>query len=119
MLVDLLGRADLLDAAVVEHRDPVAHGQGLVLVMGDEDEGDADLVLDRLQFDLHFLAEFEVERTERLVEEEHLGPVHEGSGESDPLALAAPTAGRAGAVRTRRDGPYRGAAPRAGGARPD
>ena len=31
---------------VVEHRDPVAHRERLLLVVGDEDEGDADLALD-------------------------------------------------------------------------
>ncbi len=57
--------------------------------MGDEHEGDADVVLDRLQLDLHLLAELEVERAERLVEQQHLRPVHERPGEGDPLALAA------------------------------
>ena len=89
MLVDLGRRADLLDAAVVEHRDAVAHGQRLLLVVGDEDEGDADLALDRLELDLHLLAELEVERAERLVEQQHPGPVDQRPGERDPLALAA------------------------------
>ena len=70
-LVDLLGRADLLDAALVEHGDAVAHAERLVLVVGDEDEGDADLALDRLQLDLHLLAQLEVERAQRLVQQQH------------------------------------------------
>ena len=57
--------------------------------MGDEDERDADLALDLLQLDLHLLAELEVERAERLVEQQHLGPVHQRAGQRDPLPLAA------------------------------
>src|SRR5215212_2512307 len=55
-LVHLRGRADLLDPAAVEDRDPVAHGQRLALVVGHEQEGDPDLALDGLQLDLHLLA---------------------------------------------------------------
>ena len=56
--------------------------------MGDEEEGDADVALDRLELHLHLLAQLEVERAERLVEQEHPRPVDEGAGERDPLALA-------------------------------
>ncbi len=57
--------------------------------MGDEEEGDADVALDRLELHLHLLAQLEVEGAERLVEEEHARPVDQGAGEGDPLALAA------------------------------
>ena len=89
MLVDLGGRAQLGDVALVEHRDAVGHRQGLVLVVRDEDERDADLALDLLELDLHLLAQLEVERAEGLVEQQHLGAVDEGAGERDALALAA------------------------------
>ena len=46
-------------------------------------------LLDRLELDLHLLAELQVERAERLVEEQHAGPVHERPGERHALALAA------------------------------
>ena len=42
----------------------------------------------RLQLDLELLAELEVERAERLVEQERLGPDHRAR-ERDALALAA------------------------------
>ena len=57
--------------------------------MRDVHERDADLVLDPLQLELHLLAQLEVERPERLVEEEHPRPVDECARERDPLLLAA------------------------------
>ena len=89
MLVDLDRRADLLDAALVEHGDAIGHRQCLVLIVGDEDEGDADLALDLLELDLHLLAQFQVECAEGLIEEQHLRAVHERPRERDPLTLAA------------------------------
>ena len=65
------------------------HRQRLLLVVRHEDERDADLALDLLELDLHLLAQLEVERAERLVEQQHLGAVDEGAGERDALALAA------------------------------
>ena len=48
----------------------VAHRERFLLVVGHVDEGDADLALERLELELHLLAELEVERAQRLVEEE-------------------------------------------------
>ena len=88
VLVELLGRAHLFDPALVEDGDAVAHRQRLVLVVGDVDEGDADLALDRLQLQLHLLAQLQVEGAERLVEQQHLGPVDDRPRQRHPLALA-------------------------------
>ena len=89
MLVDFGGRADLLDAALVEHGDAVAHAQRLALVVGHVDEGDADPALDRLQLDLHLLAQLEVERAQRLVQQQHARPVDQRARQRHALALAA------------------------------
>ena len=89
MLVDLLGGADLLDPPQVEHGHPVGHAKRLVLVVGDEDEGDADLALQRLELALHLLAQLEVEGAQGLVEQEHLGLEHQRPGQGHALALAA------------------------------
>ena len=89
MLVDLGRGADLLDPALVEDRDAVAHREGLVLVVRDVDERDPDLALDPLQLDLHPLAELQVERAERLVQQQHLRAVDERARERDSLALSA------------------------------
>ena len=99
LLVDLAGGADLLDAAGVEDGDAVGERQRLLLVVRDEEEGDADVALDRLELDLHLLAQLEVERAERLVEQQHLRPVDQGAGQGDALALPArELVGAAGAV---------------------
>ena len=84
-----LGRADLLDPALVEDGDLVAHRQRLLLVVRDVDERHAEVALERLQEELHLLAQLQVERAERLVEQQHLRPVDDRAGERDPLALAA------------------------------
>ena len=83
------GRAELLDPSGAHHGDAVGHRHRLLLVVGHEDERDPDLALDPLELDLHLLAELQVERAERLVEEEHLRVVHEGAGQRDALLLAA------------------------------
>ena len=88
-LVDLLGLGDLLDDALVHDRDPVRHRQRLLLVVGDVDERDPDLLLDPLELDLQALAQLQVERAERLVEQQHLGQVDDRAGQRDALLLAA------------------------------
>src|SRR5262249_42751067 len=91
-LVDGLRRTDLLDPALVEDGEPVAHRQRLLLVVCHVDERDPDLTdgaLNPLQFDLHLLAELQVESAERLVEEKDLGMIDERARQSDPLTLAA------------------------------
>ena len=61
----------------------------LGLVMGHHDEGDADLLLQLRQLEAHGLAQFGVERRERLVEQENLRLFHQGAGKRHALALAA------------------------------
>ena len=89
MLVDLVRRTDLLDLPLVEDGDVVAHRQRFLLVVRDVEEGHPELALQRLEEDLHLLAELQVERAEGLVEEQHLRPVDDRPRERDPLALAA------------------------------
>ena len=94
-LVELARRGDLLDLAGRHDRDPVRHRQRLFLIVGDVDEGRLGALLDRLQLELHLLAELQVERAERLVEQQRGGPVDERPGERDALALTAGELGRA------------------------
>ena len=87
-LVEILGGPELLDPAAMNDGDAVGHRHRLFLVVGHEDERDADLVLDALELHLHLLAQLQVERAERLVEQEDLRVVHEGSRQRDALLLA-------------------------------
>ena len=57
--------------------------------MRDEDEGDADLLLDVLELLLHLLAQLQVERAKRLIEQQHARLVDERAGDGDALLLAA------------------------------
>ncbi len=96
VLVDVLGRPALGDPAAAHHGDPVRHRERLLLIVGHVDERDPDLALDLLELDLHLPAQLQVERAERLVEQEHGGPVDQRARQGDPLALAAGELGRAG-----------------------
>ena len=57
--------------------------------MRDEDERDAELPLDLDELALHLLAKLQVERRERLVEEQHFRLVDDGARDGDALLLAA------------------------------
>src|SRR5262249_9894020 len=66
-LVDRRRRADLLDAALVEDGEAVAHRERLLLVVRHVDERDAEIALQRLEEDLHLLTQLQVEGAERFV----------------------------------------------------
>ena len=78
---------------MVHDDDAVAHGQRLLLIVGDVDEGDAGALLNALELDLHILAQLEVERAERLVEQQHARLADECTRDGDTLLLAAGQAG--------------------------
>ena len=88
-LVDLGRGPELLDLPAVHHRDPVGQAHRLALVVRDVDEGDPDLVVDQVQLDQHLLAQLEVERRQRLVEQQHVRLVDQRAGDRHPLLLAA------------------------------
>ncbi len=89
LVIDVLRGADLLDPARVHHHHCVGHGQGLLLVVGDVDKGDAHGLLDALQLVLHILAQLQVQGAQGLVQQQDLGPVHQGPGDGHPLLLPA------------------------------
>ena len=88
-LVDLLGRAGLLDAPVAQHGDGVGERERLRLVVRDEQRARAGGAQDRGDLLAQALAQAGVERGERLVEQHDLGVGGERAGERDALALAA------------------------------
>ena len=89
LVVDVLRGTDLLDLALTHDDDLVGHGERLLLVVGDVDEGDAEPIMHGLQLDLHLLTHLEIERAERLVEEEDLRLVDECTCDGDTLLLTA------------------------------
>ncbi len=88
-LVDRLRIRHLLDHAAVHDRDAIGHRERLLLVVRYVDEGDPDVALDALELDLELLSQFEVERAQRLVEEQHRRLIHERAREGHALLLAA------------------------------
>ncbi len=89
MLVDLARAPGLLHLAAVHDGDPVGHRERLFLVVRHVDERRPELVLDALELELHLLAQLDVERAERLVEEQRGRPVDESARQRDALLLAA------------------------------
>ena len=69
LFIDVGGRSELLDLAIAEHADAVGHVEGLFLIMRDEDEGDTRFPLQAAQFVAHRLAQLEIERRQRFVQQ--------------------------------------------------
>ncbi|MCY1285229.1 hypothetical protein D9M70_341560 [compost metagenome] len=89
ILVEVGGRAALADLAVLEHGHAVGHDQRFFLVVGHDDEGDAALVLQALEFQLHLPTQLLVQRAQRLVEQQHARTLDQRAGQRHPLTLAA------------------------------
>ena len=88
-VVDVLGRADLLDAAMVQDDDAVRQRHRLDLVVRDVDRGRGHALAQALDLGAHLHAQLGIEVGKRLVEQEHLGIAHDGAAHGDALALAA------------------------------
>ena len=89
-----------MDLSLGHDHHRVGHGQGLLLVVGDKDEGDARLLLDLFQFHLHVLAQLQVQGPQGLVQQQDLGAGHQGPGDGHPLLLAAGQAGDSAVFKT-------------------
>ena len=94
MVVQIPGRAGLLDPAVVHDHDLLGDVHRLLLVVGDEDGRHVDLLVEAAKPHSQLLANVRVERPEGLVEEQHLGLDGERPGERHALALPARELGR-------------------------
>ena len=57
--------------------------------MGDVDEGNAHLLLDTLQLDLHILPQLQVQGCQRLVQQQDLGLIYQSTGDGHTLLLTA------------------------------
>ena len=74
---------------MVHNRNARGDGHGLLLVMGDDDEGGSGLLLDVHQLELGVLPQLGVERAEGLVEQQQLRRLGERPRQGHALALAA------------------------------
>ena len=72
-----------------KQRDAIRHDHGFFLVMGNEDERDSHLALQRLQFHLHLAAKIGVQRRKRFVQQKQARTVHQRAGKRDALLLPA------------------------------
>ena len=93
-VVKLGGRGELLQLAVAQHGDPVAHRHGLHLVVGDVDGGGAQPALQRGDLGAGLHPQLGVQVGQRLVHAEHLRRPHDRAAHRHPLALATGELGR-------------------------
>ena len=73
MVEDLVGGAGLFDAGLVHDDDAVGDFEGFVLVVGDEDAGDVEVVVEAAEPLAEVLADAGVERAEGFVEQQDAG----------------------------------------------
>ena len=95
LLVEFGRRADLLQGAGPHHRDPVAEGHRLGLVVGDVDGRRLQPRLQPRHLGPHLHAQLRVEVGERLVHQEGLRVADDRPPHRHPLALAAGEVGGA------------------------
>ncbi len=89
MLVQRLGGRELDDLAEVHDRDPVRDLADDREVVGDEDVGQVEVVLEVLQQVEDLRLNRDVERRHRLVADDQLRLQRDRAGDADPLPLAA------------------------------
>jgi len=87
-LVQLDGRPDLLEPALVEHGDSVSHGHCLNLVVGHVEDRRAQPALHRHDVGSSLEPEQGVQVREGLVHQEHAWLADDGPRERDALALS-------------------------------
>lgn len=86
---DVLGLPDLHHLAILHQDDAAAERDGLVEVVGDEDDGLLELALEVAQLRLHVAADQGVEGAEGLVHEQDVGIGGQRPREARPLLHAA------------------------------
>ena len=89
MIEDRLRRPGLLDPALVHDRHLIGDFERLLLIVRDQDAGDADLLMEAPQPLPQFQADLGVQSAERLVEQQHLGLGGQRPRQGDALPLAA------------------------------
>lgn len=88
-VIEIERRADLFHPARIHHHDPVGHGHGFHLVMGDVNSGHPEALMQALDLAAHDDAQLGVEIGERLVEQKNLRIAHDGTAHGHALPLTA------------------------------
>ena len=88
-VVQVVGRADLLQDALAQHRDPVPQRHRLGLVVGDVHGRRAQPALHPGDLGAHLSAQLRVQVRQRLVEQEGVRLADDGATHRHPLALPA------------------------------
>jgi hypothetical protein len=88
-VVQLVGPAGLQQTAEVHHADSIGECESLLLIVRDEHGGDLQLALHLADRTTQLFADLGVERTERLVEQQHFGLVRQCACNRNALLLAA------------------------------
>ena len=94
--IDFLGSTHLHYLTVVEQCDSIRHRQRFILIVGNKDEGNAKLAVQVFQLFLHLLTQFEIERSQGFIEQQHTRLVHQRTRQCNALSL--PTRQFAGAA---------------------
>ena len=79
----------MLDATIVENRDPVGHRQCFGLIVCHVNGCDAEIVGKVRDLELHVFAKLLVQRTKRFIHQNKLWLEHKGAGQRDTLLLTA------------------------------
>src|SRR5262249_5612589 len=87
-VVDLIRRSDLFNLAFVHDDDAVGDFQRFLLIVGDENAGDVDLVVQLAQPAAKLKAHLGIQSAERLVEEQNAGFDSQRSRQRHALPLA-------------------------------
>ena len=94
MIINLIRCSDLLNTSVLHHRDPVRHVDSFFLIMSDIDKCNSQLLLQMLQFYLHRTAKLQIQCSQRLIQKQYLGIIHQCSRNGNSLFLTAREFGR-------------------------
>src|SRR5580658_9452148 len=81
-------RRHLLQFSRAQQRDAVRHHHRFFLIVGDEDERNADFALQRFQLHLHLPPQVRVERGKRLIEQQQSRAVYQRPSQCNPLLLS-------------------------------
>src|SRR5882762_2712993 len=88
-VVQVLRSAQLFESAVTHHADVIGQHQRFGLIVGDVDEGRAERRLQLLELDFHVLAKLQIERAQRLVQQQQCRLQNQAARDGHALTLAA------------------------------